>query len=480
MIGFDGRADPPRECGMASAEAHPVRATILVVDDDVGVRESFEAVLAKDYDLLFATQGSEALRILTGRDVNLVLLDVRMPGMDGIEVLRRIKELNEQTEVVIITAVKSLKTAVEAIKLGASDYITKPFDTHEILALIKRVVEKQELMKEVLYLRSEVGRDRRFENLVGRNPRMQEIYTLVSRITDNNATVFLSGESGTGKEVLARAIHQHSNRAQRPFVAINCAAIPAELLESELFGHEKGSFTGAIATKVGKFELATGGILFLDEVGSMRLDLQAKILRALQEREVERVGGTRTIKIDVRVIAATNRDLKKAVEDGSFREDLYYRLNVVPITLPPLRQRRDDIPLLVEHFIGKYNREFNRTVKGFSAGATAALYHYDWPGNIRELENVIERAVALAQSETISLRELPLDISILGENVIKDIQKAGLGLREARQHFERQYILNILERVQWSQIEAARILGLHRNTLSWKLQRLKIDPRPQS
>jgi len=465
---------------MASAEAHPVRATILVVDDDVGVRESFEAVLAKDYDLLFATQGSEALRILTGRDVNLVLLDVRMPGMDGIEVLRRIKELNEQTEVVIITAVKSLKTAVEAIKLGASDYITKPFDTHEILALIKRAVEKQELMKEVLYLRSEVGRDRRFENLVGRNPRIQEIYTLVSRIADNNATVFLSGESGTGKEVLARAIHQHSNRAQRPFVAVNCAAIPAELLESELFGHEKGSFTGAIATRVGKFELATGGILFLDEVGSMRLDLQAKILRALQEREVERVGGTRTIKIDVRVIAATNRDLKKAVEDGSFREDLYYRLNVVPITLPPLRQRRDDIPLLIEHFIGKYNREFNRTVKGFSAGATATLYHYDWPGNIRELENVIERVVALAQSETISLRELPLDISILGENVIEDIQKAGLGLREARQHFERQYILNILERVQWSQIEAARILGLHRNTLSWKLQRLKIDPRPQS
>jgi two-component system response regulator AtoC len=395
-----------------------------------------------------------------------------MPGMDGMEVLRRIKELNEQTEVVIVTAVKSLKTAIEAIKLGASDYITKPFDTHEILSLIKRVVEKQELLKEVLYLRSEIARNHRFENLVGRNARMQEIYDLVSRIGDNNATVLLSGESGTGKEVLARAIHQQSNRNQRPFVAVNCAAIPAELLESELFGHERGAFTGAIATKVGKFELATSGTLFLD-------DLQAKILRALQEREVERVGGSRTIKIDVRVIAATNRDLKKAIEEGTFREDLYYRLNVVPITLPPLRQRREDIPLLVEHFIGKYNREFARKVKGFSAGATAALYHYDWPGNVRELENVIERAVALAQSETISLRELPLEISILGGDVIEDIQKAGLSLREARGHFERQYILNILEKVQWNQTEAARVLGLHRNTLAWKLQRLQIDSRAQ-
>jgi DNA-binding NtrC family response regulator len=480
VAGFDGRLNDLQERSMATSETHPVRASILVVDDDVGVRESFEAVLAKDYDLHFATQGPETLRILSTKDINLVLLDIRMPGMDGIEVLRRIKELNEQTDVIVVTAVKSLKTAVEAIKLGAFDYVTKPFDIHEILALIKRVVEKQALMKEVLYLRDEVARDRRFENLVGRNSRMQEIYTLITRIADNNATVLLSGESGTGKEVLARAIHQQSNRSHHPIVAVNCAAIPSELLESELFGHEKGSFTGAIATKVGKFELATGGSLFLDEVGSMRLDLQAKILRALQEREIERVGGTRIIKIDVRVIAATNRDLKKAVEEGSFREDLYYRLNVVPITLPPLRQRRDDIPLLVEHFIAKYNREFNRKVKGFSAGATAALYQYDWPGNVRELENVIERAVALAQSETISLRELPLDISILGRDMIEDIQKVGLSLRGARSHFEKQYILNILEKVQWNQTEAARVLGLHRNTLLWKLQRLGIESRPRA
>ncbi len=460
---------------MADSNGNPVRSTILVVDDDPGILEAFEAFLGKHHDVLFSANGPDALRVLSTRDVNLVVLDIRLPGMDGMEVLRRIKELNDQTEVVIVTAIKSMKTAIEAIRLGACDYITKPFDTHEILSLINRVMEKQQLVKEVLYLRSEVARDHRFENLIGRNPRMQEIYSLISRIGDNNATVLLSGESGTGKEVLARAIHQHSNRSHRPFIAVNCAAIPAELLESELFGHEKGAFTGAVATKMGKFELATGGTLFLDEVGSMRLDLQAKILRALQEREIERVGGTRTIKIDARVIAATNRDLKAAISEGSFREDLFYRLNVVPITIPPLRQRREDISLLVQHFIAKYNREFARNVKGLSAGAMAALYHYNWPGNVRELENVVERALALAKNESISLSDLPLEISILGENLVEKTQRSGLSLREARSHFERQYILSVLEKVQWKQVEAARVLGLHRNSLAWKIQRLAID-----
>ncbi len=454
---------------MASAEAHPVRATILVVDDDVGVRESFEAVLAKDYDLLFATQGPEALRILTGRDVNLVLLDVRMPGMDGIEVLRRIKELNEQTDVIVITAVKSLKTAVEAIKLGAFDYITKPFDIHEILALIKRVVEKQELLKEVLYLRSEVARDHRFENLVGRNARMQEIYTLITRIADNNATVILSGESGTGKEVLARAIHQQSNRSQRPFVAVNCAAIPAELLESELFGHEKGSFTGAIATKVGKFELATGGSLFLDEVGSMRLDLQAKILRALQEREIERVGGTRTIKIDVRVIAATNRDLKKAVEDATFREDLYYRLNVVPITLPDLKDRQEDVPLLANHFVQKFAQESNPNIREISKEAMGILLSYPWPGNVRELENVIERAVTLGRGPAVLPGDLPPHLA----GGAGPVEKA-LAQEATLEDLEREYIRVVLRRTKGHQIRAAAMLGIDRRTLYRKIRRYGI------
>ncbi len=455
---------------MASTDTHPVRASILVVDDDIGVRESFEAVLAKDYNLLFATQGPEALRLLSTQDINLVLLDIRMPGMDGIEVLRRIKDLNEQTDVIVVTAVKSLKTAVEAIKLGAFDYITKPFDIHEILALIKRVVEKQELLREVLYLRSEVA-EHRFENLVGRNARMQEIYTLITRIADNNATVILSGESGTGKEVLARAIHQQSNRSHRPFVAINCAAIPSELLESELFGHEKGSFTGAIATKVGKFEMATGGSLFLDEVGSMRLDLQAKILRALQEREVERVGGTRTIKIDVRVIAATNRDLKKAVEEGTFREDLYYRLNVVPITLPDLKDRQEDIPLLANHFVQKFTQESNSNIREISKEAMGILLSYPWPGNVRELENVIERAVTLGRGPAIQPGDLPPHLA----GGAGPVEKA-LAQEATLEDLERDYIRAVLRRTKGHQIRAAAILGIDRRTLYRKIRRYGIKP----
>jgi len=433
----------------------------------------------KGYEVSVCGDGAEALALLEREPADLVITDVRMPGLNGMEALRAIKELNHEIVVLIMTAFGSIDQAVQAVKEGAYDYINKPFKIDEILLTIEKALEERHLRHEVTTLRQELRTRYHFENLIGKSRAMQEVFGLIEQVAGSRSTVMVYGKSGTGKELVAKAVHYNSPRSAKAFVAVNCAAIPAELLESELFGHEKGAFTGAIATKVGKFELATGGTLFLDEIGHMRLDLQAKILRALQEREIERVGGTRTIKIDVRVLAATNRDLKKAIEDGTFREDLYYRLNVVPITLPPLRQRREDIPLLVEHFIAKYNREFARKVKGFSAGATAALYQYDWPGNVRELENVIERAVALAQSETISLRELPLEISILGGDVIEDIQKAGVTLREARSHFERQYILNILDKVQWNQTEAARVLGLHRNTLAWKLQRLRIDARPQ-
>jgi len=454
---------------------------ILIVDDEEQMRDLLSKVLDRNgYQVSVAGDGEQALALLEKEPVDLVVTDVRMPGVSGLEALKAIKELNPEIVVIIMTAFGSIDQAVQAVKDGAYDYINKPFKIDEMLLTIEKALEERRLRHEVSTLRRELRTRYHFENIIGKSRAMQEVFGLIEHVAGSRSTVMIYGKSGTGKELVAKAIHYNSQRASKPFVAVNCAAIPAELLESELFGHEKGSFTGAIATKVGKFELATGGSLFLDEVGSMRLDLQAKILRALQEREIERVGGTRIIKIDVRVIAATNRDLKKAVEESTFREDLYYRLNVVPITLPPLRQRRDDIPLLVEHFIGKYNREFTRKVKGFSAGATAALYQYDWPGNVRELENVIERAVALAQSETVSLRELPLDISILGRGTIEDIQRVGLSLREARSHFEKQYILNILEKVQWNQTEAARVLGLHRNTLLWKLQRLGIDSRPQA
>jgi len=457
------------------------RGRILIVDDEAQMRDLLVKVLDKNgYQVSAAGDGEQALALLEKEPVDLVVTDVRLPGIGGLEALKAIKELNPEIVVIIMTAFGSIDQAVQAVKEGAYDYINKPFKIDEMLLTIEKALEERRLRHEVTTLRKELRTRYHFESIIGKSRAMQEVFSLIEQVGGSRSTVMIYGKSGTGKELVAKAIHYNSQRASKPFVAVNCAAIPSELLESELFGHEKGAFTGAIATKVGKFELATGGSLFLDEVGSMRLDLQAKILRALQEREVERVGGTRTIKIDVRVIAATNRDLKRAVEEGTFREDLYYRLNVVPITLPPLRQRRDDIPLLVEHFIAKYNREFNRRVKGFSAGATAALYQYDWPGNVRELENVIERAVALAQSETVSLRELPLDISILGPETIEHIQKSGLSLREARNHFEKQYILNILEKVQWNQTEAARILGLHRNTLLWKLQRLGIESRPDA
>jgi len=457
------------------------RGRVLIVDDEEQMRDLLTKVLDKNgYQVSAAGDGEQALAILEKEPVDLVVTDVRMPGVSGLEALKAIKELNPEIVVIIMTAFGSIDQAVQAVKEGAYDYINKPFKIDEMLLTIEKALEERRLRHEVSTLRRELRTRYHFENIIGKSRAMQEVFGLIEHVAGSRSTVMIYGKSGTGKELVAKAIHYNSQRVAKPFVAVNCAAIPSELLESELFGHEKGAFTGAIATKVGKFELATGGSLFLDEVGSMRLDLQAKILRALQEREIERVGGTRTIKIDVRVIAATNRDLKKAVEESAFREDLYYRLNVVPITLPPLRQRRDDIPLLVEHFIGKYNREFNRKVKGFSAGATAALYQYDWPGNVRELENVIERAVALAQGENISLRELPLDISILDHDMIEDLQKHGWSLREARHQFEKQYVLNILEKVRWNQTEAARVLGLHRNTLLWKLQRLGIDSRPQA
>ncbi len=444
---------------------------ILVVDDENQVVRLLQDFLtSKGFEVYTALNGTEALDKVKEVKPRMVLLDIMMPGMGGIDTLKEIKKIDPNIAVLMITAVIDEELANRAVKLGAFDYITKPFDIHEILALIKRVVEKQELLREVLYLRSEVA-EHRFENLVGRNARMQEIYTLITRIADNNATVLLSGESGTGKEVLARAIHQQSNRSNRPFVAVNCAAIPSELLESELFGHEKGSFTGAIATKVGKFEMATGGSLFLDEVGSMRLDLQAKILRALQEREIERVGGTRTIKIDVRVIAATNRDLKKAVEEGTFREDLYYRLNVVPITLPDLKDRQEDIPLLANHFVQKFTQESNSNIREISREAMGILLGHPWPGNVRELENVIERAVTLGRGPAIQPGDLPPHLA----GGAGPVEKA-LAQEASLEDLERDYIRSVLRRTKGHQIRAAAILGIDRRTLYRKIRRYGIKP----
>ena len=454
------------------------RPVVLTVDDEVGVRESFRQILKDECDLLEATGGHAALAQLQSREVDLVLLDVRLGAETGLEILDRIKALEDSVEVILVTAVTDVRTAVEAIKHGAYDYVTKPFDVGEMLALVRRALEKRALQREVLYLRSELASARGFDEIIGRHPEMVRIYERIAQVAETTATVLITGESGTGKELIARAIHRQGPRRDRPFVAVNLAAIPEPLLESELFGHERGAFTGAYQKKLGKFELAHGGSLFLDEVGTVRVDLQAKLLRALQEREIERIGGARTVKVDVRIIAATNVNLKQAIRDRTFREDLYYRLNVVPLTVPPLRERREDIPLLVDHFVQKYKREFGKAVRGISPGALPVLLDYDWPGNVRELENIIERSVALATGPVISLRDLPLDLALPDTGARRE--EPGLSLKEARERFERQFILRVLESVDWNQSRAARLLGLHRNTLiarlaGWGLRRGEAD-----
>jgi DNA-binding NtrC family response regulator len=448
------------------------RGTVLVVDDEEGVRASIRAILEGTCEVLEAPTGAHALELLGTREVDLVMLDQRMPGEPGIDVLPRVKALDPSTVVVLATAVHDVRTAVEALKRGAWDYITKPFDVDAILMLVERALEKRALEREVLCLRSAlapagVATPDGFEGLVGRHPEMVRIYQLITQIAATSTTVLITGESGTGKELVARAVHQRSERRGQPFVAINVAAIPDTLIESELFGHEKGAFTGAHARRLGRFELAHGGTIFLDEIGSLKLDLQTRLLRALQEREVERLGGSRTVPIDVRVLAATNVNLRQAVRDRAFREDLYYRLNVVPIHVPPLRQRRDDIPRLVEHFVRKFARESRRDVRGVSAGALDALRRYDWPGNVRELENVVHRAVVLASGPVVHLQDVPLDVAM--PETVSLRARDTLPLREACDEFERQYVLRTLEASHWNVSRTARQLGVHRNTVLAKL-----------
>ncbi len=443
---------------------------ILVVDDEEQMRDLLAKVLdRKGYQVAVCSDGLEALAYLEKEPADLVITDVRMPGLSGMEALRAVKELNPDIVVLIMTAFGSIDQAVQAVKEGAYDYINKPFKIEEMLLTIEKALDERRLRHEVSALRQELHTRYRFENLIGKSRAMQEVFGLIEQVAGSRSTVMVYGKSGTGKELVAKSVHYNSPRSGKAFVAVNCAAIPAELLESELFGHEKGAFTGAIATKVGKFELANSGSLFLDEVGSMRLDLQAKILRALQEREIERVGGTRTIKIDVRVIAATNRDLKKAVEEGTFREDLYYRLNVVPITLPDLKDRIEDIPLLANHFVQKFAPESNPNIREISKEAMAVLMSYAWPGNVRELENVIERAVTLGRGPAIEPSDLPNHLTG-GSNPVD----RALAKEATLEDLEREYIALILRRTKGHQIRAASILGIDRRTLYRKIRRYKL------
>lgn len=451
--------------------------SVLIVDDEVGTRESLKLILKKDYDVLLAKDAEEAFLQIKEQTPDVILLDIILPDQDGLRVLEKIKKNDSDSIIIMITATKTVKTAVEAMKLGAFDYITKPFDVDELRLIVSRALSTQALQKEVQYLREEVDRSFGFGDLIGKSKAMREIFSLVRQVADSKSTILVMGESGTGKELVSRAIHFHSNRKTQPFVTINCAAIPETLIESELFGHERGAFTHAIEKKLGRFEIAHQGTLFLDEIGELSLTTQAKILRFLQEREFNRVGGSKTIKVDVRLITATNKDPNQLIKQGRFREDLYYRINVVPIVLPPLRDRREDIPLLLDHFIQKFNSENNKHVKGVSEESLAILMDYDWPGNVRELENLIERAVTLTSNGYIQPNELPLSLIHLPEfeSIKESVLGGRISLVEGEEKFEREIIQDALKKANYVQSHAAGMLGISRRILKYKMDKLGIS-----
>jgi DNA-binding NtrC family response regulator len=445
------------------------KATILIVDDEDGIRDSMRMLLKDQYRLVFSGNGREALKLFKSESPDLVLLDIRLPEIDGLEVLSRMKDLDPEAEVIMLTALNTINYAVSAMKAGAYDYLTKPFDIEAIQSVIEKVLEKKSLRKQNLYLREEIEKKYSFEKIVGRSKPIKEIFNLIGQVAKSDSTVLIYGESGTGKELVARAIHNLSKRKEKLFVPVNCAAIPENLLESELFGHERGAFTGAFDRKLGKFEIADGGTLFLDEIGSLPLPMQGKLLRVLQEKEIERVGGTKTIPVDVRIISATNSDLSK----DKFREDLFFRLNVIPIEIPPLRERREDVRLLMEHFLGIYNREFGKKIKGFTKGAEAAFVNYRWPGNVRELSNLIERLVVLQNEGFISVEHLPREV-IEGESAAPVSSEFNdLDLRSASMKFESAFIKKALLKAGGNKGQAAKMLGIHRNTLLQIEKRIK-------
>ena len=446
--------------------------TVLIVDDDEGMRDTLTAILKRDYRVLRVASGEAALPILNREDVDLVLLDVRLPGISGFEVLRILKENYSLLEVIMISAITDVETAVQAMKHGAYHYVTKDFDYDQLRSLVRNASERQDLNRQVMTLSAQVADQTEREFIVGPSKVTRDIVDLVHKIAKLSATVLILGESGTGKELLARLIHRESGDADAPFIAVNLAAIPRELAESTLFGHERGAFTGAHRQQLGKFELASGGTLFLDEIGDLRLDLQAKLLRAIQEGEIERVGGTKPIRTDFRLIAATNIDLEKAVKEGRFREDLYYRINVIPIKLPPLRERTDDIPKLADFFLRRYNNRFRKRIQGISDQTMQLLEKYWWPGNIRELENLIERLVAVSDKEFISEEDLPLEFHFA--QLEPQGGRTESLFEDATNTFERNFILRALEKNGWNVTGTAEYLGVPLSTLKYKMDKLEV------
>jgi len=451
-----------------------VKGRVLVVDDEQRQRDILQMILeAEGYATTAAGNGRQALQAAQAQAFDVVLTDLKMPDLSGIELLGEILKLQQAPLVILMTAHGTIDSAVDAMRKGAFDYLTKPLEKDELLMVLRRAVERTHLVRENRMLREQL-RDRfRLDNIVGAHGSMQDVFRVVHKVAASASTVLIYGESGTGKELVARALHHESERRSRPFYAVNAAALPESILEAELFGHEKGAFTGADMRKVGLFEQASGSTLFLDEVGDLKRDLQVKLLRALQEREIMRVGGTERIRIDVRIVAATNQDLDRAVREGRFREDLYYRLNVIPIALPPLRDRRTDIPLLVEHFVAKYAAS---PARGVSEEALKTLAAYDWPGNVRELESVVERALLLGEGDLIVPADLPATVRA-GSGAPRaamdlDIPDSGINLDE----LERSLILKALAKAGGNVSRAARLLGLSRRTLQYRMEKMQDAP----
>lgn len=453
------------------SKAHNIK--ILVIDDDVKMLELLEKVLLrKGYTVETTSKPKEALAKFELDGFDIVVTDINMPEINGLEILRQIKSISPDTIVIMITAFATVSSAVESMKLGAYDYIIKPFNMEEFVLIIQRAAEQISLKKEVEFLRREIQQRYSFGNIIGKSPQMQKVFQLIKQVANTNSNVIIYGKSGTGKELVARAIHYNSPRKDKPFIAVNCSAIPESLLESELFGHEKGAFTGAISSRKGLFEEANGGTIFLDEIGDMSLAMQAKLLRVLEEKEIRAVGSDKPKKVDVRVIAATHKDLEKAVKEGTFREDLFYRLNVIPIYLPELRERVEDIPLLVEYFLKKYNEEAGRNVR-ISREALACMMKYSWPGNVRELENLIERLVVLSTGDEIRVEDLPDHIRVCkAENLVAELT---MGEKITLEELEKRYILKVLRETGWHKSNAAKILGIDRRTLYRKIEEYKLE-----
>ena len=449
-------------------------ARVLVVDDEKSMRDLLAITLEKQhFEVTVADGGQAAIATLRREPFDVVITDLRMPTADGLQVLRAAKETSPESVVIVITAVGSTETAVEAMKLGAYDYITKPFKLDEINLIIRRALERKRLRDENFYLRKQLETQHRFDNIVGKSGRMAEVFDTIRKIADSPSTAMVTGESGTGKELVARAIHFNGGRAGKPFVSVNCGAIPEALMESELFGHVKGAFTGAVANKIGLFSAADGGTLFLDEITEIPSLLQVKLLRAIQEREIRRVGDTRDLKVDVRLIAASNRDLEQAVAEGVLREDLFYRLNVIPIHLPPLRERREDIPFLVDHFLQKFNKQLGKGVRGITPETLAVLERHRWPGNIRELENVLERAIVLGAGEILGVEALPESVrrERPAKGIDVDLPEEGMDLEAALDALERRYLQRALERSRGVQTKAAELLRMTFRQFRYKLQK---------